>query len=131
MNGNFQEQLKQIMQKFKKASKRMLVLLALIPFIIIAILGASVYQIFKHDGTFDEGDWANTQYAASEYTNSTSIDENGNINTTMTAEALWQKLLDEDSRVTYYLDGPEELAKLMNAQLVTQYLDTRKIQMRK
>lgn len=60
MNGNFQEQLKQIMQKFKKASKRMLVLLALIPFIIIAILGASVYQIFKHDGTFDEGDWANT-----------------------------------------------------------------------
>ncbi len=126
MNGNFQEQLKQIMQKFKKASKRMLVLLALIPFIIIAILGASVYQIFKHDGTFDEGDWANTQYAASEYTNSTSIDENGNINTTMTAEALWQKLLDEDSRVTYYLDGPEELAKLMNAQLVTQYLDTRK-----
>mgnify|MGYP005774090589 CR=1 FL=1 len=125
MNGNFQEQLKQIMQKFKKASKRMLVLLALIPFIIIAILGASVYQIFKHDGTFDEGDWANTQYAASEYANSTSIDENGNINTTMTAEALWQKLLDEDSRVTYYLDGPEELAKLMNAQLVTQYLDTR------
>ncbi len=125
MNGNFQEQLKQIMQKFKKASKIMLVLLALIPFIIIVILGASLYQIMKHDGTFDEGDWANTQYAANEYTNSTSIDENGNINTTMTAENLWQKLLDEDSRVTYYLDGPEELAKLMNAQLVTQYLDTR------
>ncbi len=126
MNGNFQEQLKQIMQKFKKTSKRMLVLLALVPFVIIAILGASVYQIMKHDGTFDEGDWANTQYAASEYANSASIDENGNINTTMTAEALWQKLLDENSRVTYYLDGPEDLAKLMNAQLVTQYLDTRK-----
>ncbi len=123
---SIQEKIRKIKIVVKKLFKRTWKFFIVIPVIVIILLGASLYQIKLDDSKYKEDEWSNTQYAASEYINSTSIDENGNISTTMTPEALWDKLEEEHSRVIYYLDGPEDLAKLMNAQLVTQYLDTRK-----
>lgn len=123
---SIQEKIRKIKIVIKKLFKRTWKFFIVIPVIVIILLGASLYQIKLDDSKYKEDEWSNTQYAASEYINSTSIDENGNISTTMTPEALWDKLEEEHSRVIYYLDGPEDLAKLMNAQLITQYLDTRK-----
>ena len=122
MNEEFKYQIKRI---WRKVSKRVLRLGVIIPLIVILILCASVYQVKVHDGTYEEGDWANTQYAAEQYRGNTSIGSDGKITTNMTAQELWDKLMDEGGRVNLYLDGPEELQRLMNAEMVTQYLDTR------
>ena len=122
MNEDFRNELK---RKWRIVSKRLLRVAIVIPFIVIMILGASVYQVMVHDGTFKEDDWSNTPYGASQYTGNTSISSDGEITTNMTAQELWDKLLDEDGRVDLYLDGPEELKRLMDAEMITQYLDTR------
>ena len=122
MNEDFRNELK---RKWRIVSKRLLRVGIVIPLIVILILGASVYVVMVHDGTFEEDDWSNTPYAASQYTGNTTISSDGEISTNMTAQELWDKLLEEDGRVDLYLDGPEELKRLMDAEVVTQYLDTR------
>ena len=120
------EELKnQIKRKLRSMSKRLINAAIIFPCLVIMLLAAAVYNIKLEDGTFKEEDWANTQYGAQQYGANTSISDDGNITTNMTAQELWDKLMDEGSRVDLYLDGPEELQKLMNAELVTQYLDTR------
>lgn len=122
MNENFKNEMR---RKWAIMSKRLLRVAIVVPFLVILILAASVYKIKLDDGTYEEGDWANTQYAAGQYTGGTHIGSDGKITTNMTAQELWDKMMDEGSRVDLYLDEPEELLKLMNAQMVTQYLDTR------
>lgn len=125
MNDKLENILRGIKQAVVRGSKRLLMISLPIVLIIIIIISAAVYLIKKHDGTYEEGDWANTQYAAGQYTGNTSIDSNGNITTNMSAQELWDKLMEEGSRVDLYLDGPEELLKLMNAEIVTNYPDLR------
>lgn len=93
--------------------------------IVVIIFGGATYVVKKDDGTFKEGDWSNTQYGASQRNSGVSIGSDGKITANMTAKELWEKLLDEDSRVKQYLSNAEELLKLMNAEVITQYLDTR------
>ena len=124
MNNNL-EQIKQtLINVARKHSKVGIILIAIICIIVIIISGA-VYVIKKHDGTYEEGDWANTQYAAGQYTGNTNINSDGKISTNMSAQELWDKMMEEGSRVDLYLDGPEELLKLMNAEIVTNYPDLR------
>lgn len=108
--------------KLKRFLWKLLVII-LVVFILMSVGGWLIQKI--DDGTYEEDDWSNTQYGASQYTSSVSIGNDGTITTNMTAQELWDKLREENSRVNLYLDGPEELQKLMNAELVTQYLDTR------
>ncbi len=108
----------------KELVRKIIVLITII--VIVIISAASVYVIKKDDGTYKEDDWKNTQFASEQFVNSTTIDNDGKMSTTMTAQEVWDKLKANNSRVSLYLNGPEELAKLMNAEMVTQYLDTRK-----
>ena len=52
--------------------------------------------------------------------------EDGSLEISQSAKELWENLAKEKSTVVNYLSGPEDLAKLMKAELVTQYPDTRK-----
>lgn len=115
----------QIKQKLEKMGKHLVKIILVLALILIILFGGFVYVIKKHDGTYKEDDWSNTQYAASQYTSNTSIDADGNINSAMTAQELWDKMQEEHSRVDLYLDKPEELLKLMNAEIVTNYPDLR------
>ena len=119
------EKLQEIKRNLKNMGKRILKLVLPLILIILIIMSAAVYLVKKNDGTYEEGDWANTQYAAGQYTGNTSIDSDGNISTNMSAQELWDKMMQEGSRVDLYLDGPEELLKLMNAEIVTNYPDLR------
>lgn len=118
------ELVNEIKRRLRIMSKR-IIRVGVVILLIILLLGGALYKIKLDDGTYKEGDWANTQYAAEQFMQGTSISQDGKITTNMTAQELWDKLMEEGSRVDLYLDGPDELQKLMNAEMVTQYLDTR------
>lgn len=104
--------------KFLK-SKILKIIIAIV-LILLVLLPLAVYYITIDDGTYKEGDWKSAPYAASTYTQNVSIDENG-ITPETTAQELWDKMIEEGNNVEKYLDTPEELEKLMNAEIITQY----------
>ena len=119
----------------KQAAKQVVAVIArfaipiLLPIIaiilIIVIVAGIIHEIFVSEGTEREGDWTSVPYAASQFSTEITIDPDGTIRTSMTAQEIWDKLIESDSQVTEWLDGPEDLLKLMNAELTTKYPDTR------
>ena len=83
------------------------------------------YVSKKEEAKFKKNDKSNVPYAASTYTSSAVIGEDGKINTSMTPEELWEKMKKNGSNVDQYLKNAKQLSRLMQAQLVTQYMDTR------
>ena len=124
-NDNFYK-LKQITKHiFKKVFEKLIIILLIISIGIILVFGF-IYYITNDDAAYKEDDWSSTPYASEEYVSNIQIDANGNIASSMTAQELWDKMIENGSRVDEYLDGPEDLLKLMNAEAITQFVDTRK-----
>ena len=124
--------MEEIKETLKRAGKAVLKTITAVLFpvivvvcIVLVLISAFVYFITIDDGTYKEDDWSSTPYAASTFVNGTTINQDGTISTNTTAEDLWNKMLENGSRVDEYLDSPEELARLMKAEMVTQYPDTR------
>lgn len=114
--------LKQVVFKLVKKVLKILILIA-IPIIVLA---ASVYYMVVYvEGAEVEGDWSSVPFAAGQYISGVSVGENGMFNSKLSAQELWDKMIENGSRVNEYLEGPEELARLMKAEIVTQYPDTR------
>lgn len=104
----------------------MFLMTALLPIvIIIVILASAVYFLTIDDGTYKEGDWSSVPFAASQNTGSATVSDDGKVTSGYTAKEIWDKNKEEKGRVGLYLDNEEQLAKLMNAEMVTQFLDTR------
>ena len=101
----------------------LLIVILLLP--IIILLAAAMYFLTVDDGTYDEDDWSSTPFVAAQYTNNVTVNDDGTLNTKQSAQELWDKMMKNNSRVDLYLDSPEELARLMNAEIVTKYPDTR------
>lgn len=112
------DNVKKILEIFKL--KRILVILIIIVVLLIVLLPASVYYITIDDGTYKEDDWESTPFVASTYTSGISVGENG-ITTDSSAQDLWDEMIKKNNNIKNYLDKPEELEKLMNAEIVTQY----------
>ena len=93
--------------------------------IVFILIAGFVYFITDDDASYKEGDWSSTTYGVDENSKNATIDADGNISTGMTAKELWDKMIKNGSRVDEYLDKPEELLKLMNAELITNFPDTR------
>lgn len=127
--GDFFENVKATMTKaLKKAGKtitKMVLPIVLIILIAVIVVSGLVYELTRQDGSYKEGDMSNVPYASTKYTADVTIDENGKITTSMTAQELWDEMIKNNSRVDEYLDGPEDLLKLMNAEIITNYPDTR------
>lgn len=123
-----EEIVKEMLKHVKRAIKAALIPI-LIPILcivlVIVLLAASVYFITVDDGTYKEDDWSNPMFGASQYTNSVTVGEDGMLSSDYTAQELWDKLKEKNSRVVTYLKDAKELAKLMNAEVITQYPDTR------
>lgn len=94
-------------------------------FLIIVILISSLYILKGKEIAYAQDDPKNVPAKAANFTNNVTIDSNGKIATAQTPLELWNELVKNGSEITKYLDSAEELSKLMNAQLVTQYMDTR------
>lgn len=100
-------------------------IIALIIIAVLILIAAIKYFITLDDGTHKDDDWSNTPYATKQYMGSINVGADGKLETSMTAQELWDKMIENGSRVDEYLEGPEELVKLMKAEMITQYLDTR------
>lgn len=112
----------------------------LLPIILILVLLASfIYFITIDDGVYHEGDMSSTPYVASTYIKSVTIDGNGltvhikdkdgneikdDPSTTDVNEAyqyLWDQMIKAGNPIETYLSKPEELVKMMNTEIITQY----------
>lgn len=120
------EAIKKVIKLGLKILRRILlpILIGILP--IIILLSAALYFLTVDDGTYKEGDWSSTPYGAAQYVNGVTVNSDGTFSSNMSAQELWDKMIENKSRVEEYLDGPEELARLMKAEIVTQYPDTRK-----
>ena len=110
------------MDKLKNflVNNRKKLILAIIVLFFIIILAASIYYITIDDGVYKKDDWSSTPFAVSTYTQGAKIGENG-IEFDTTPQELWNKMMQNGSNVSRYLSSPEELEKLMQAEIVTQY----------
>lgn len=129
MANNTSEEIKyRIKRALKTVGKivviKMLPIILIIVAIIILLSGMTFIDTID-DAERKEGDWSNTPYAASQYTSDVNIAEDGTITTSMTAQEIWDELLKNNSNVTEFLSGPNELLELMNAEIITNYPDTR------
>lgn len=93
--------------------------------IVAGIASSLLHFITFTDGTVQEGDKSNVPYAVQKYMEEASISENGEINTWTNVQDMWDELVKNNSRVNQYLKEPEDLKKLINAEMATKYLDTR------
>ena len=92
---------------------------------ILVILAGAIYYLKIYDGVENESDPKNASIAAKNIMTDVTIDQNGNINLNKSIKDWWDELKKQDNKITHYLDSAEDLARLLNASLVTQYLDTR------
>lgn len=98
----------------------------LLIFIVVVIGG--VYIITMDDSAWAET-WESTPYVASTYTSQARCSSNGievvkEDGSELTAQELWDEMIKNDNTIKNYLDKPEELEKLMNAELITQFPKT-------
>ena len=122
---NFGNAVKQVAKKITKAILIHALPIVLIVLGIFVLLASIIDFITQNDGEYRENDWSSTPYAGEQYTDNVTINDDGTATTSMTAQELWDEMIINGSRVDEYLDSPEELLKLMNAELVTNYPDTR------
>ena len=125
MGSDIKTEMKHMVKSVLKKHWKRILIIAIPIVIILIILSAATYFITIDDGTYKEGDWSNTNYGASQYINSVTVNSDGTITNSMTAEELWKKMKKNGCRVNKYLSSPEELARLMRAEIVTKFLDTR------
>lgn len=130
------EQLKKALINVGKFFAKKLLIIMLPIIIIVLLLSSIIYFITLDDGTYSSGDMSSTPYVVeSTYTSAVKFTENG-IKFTYTneetgveeektplemAQITWDTMIDGGSNVRDYLSSAEELEKLMNAELKTQY----------
>lgn len=124
--NNVKDTMKKIVKTIGKTITKAVLPVVLIIFIAVVIVSGLIYELTKQDASYKEGDMSNTPFAVTKYTSDVTIDKDGNITTSMTAKELWEEMIKNNGRVDEYLDGPEDLLKLMNAEIVTNFPDTRK-----
>ena len=104
--------------------------------ILIILLSSILYFITLDDGTYSPGDMSSTPFVVEstyisaveftedgikfKYTNKETGEEEEKTSLEM-AQITWDSMIEGGSNVTDYLNSVEELEKLMNAELKTQY----------
>lgn len=129
--------MKKVLRFLKRYHKKIILALIVVAFIIL--LAASIYFITLDDGTYKEGDMSSTPYAASVYTKDVKFTEDGIVflykhtdettgeeieeekTSSEMAQIVWDEMIKAGSTVENYLSSVEELEKLMNAEIITQY----------
>ena len=100
----------------KKKIKKVIIGLIII---LIVFLSSSLYYITIDDGTYKE-DKGSVSYKAAKYTSGVSVTEKG-LSTKQSVEDLWKQMKEDGAPINNYLESEEELQKLTNAEIVTQY----------
>ena len=115
---------KKVLKKSLFILRKPILILILVGIIALLIMAASAHELDIIDGTQDDSDPKNGPAAANRYINDVEITNDGDILLSKTPQELWDELKENGNRLTDYLSSPQELARLMNAQIATEYLDT-------
>ncbi len=108
-----------------KIPKRILIIIIMFV-IVIPLLGGWTYVANVGNSKREDKKWDSVPYAAGEYMNGLVVSEKGTFQEGITAQELWDRMTqEEECPVKKYLDTPEELEKLMRAEIVTRYPDMR------
>lgn len=123
MFDNFLNMAKKVV---KNIVRSILFKLIIIVVLITMIIGAFNYIIDIDIGTNKKVDLSNVPGQVSLNTGRVSVSlENGYLKLQKSAQELWDELIKNNSPVGKFLKGPEDLAKLMLTEIITQYPDTR------
>ena len=119
-------------RKMLKVVKRMLkhAVMATAPIwgillIILLILAALTYENTMQEGTKQEGSWQSTPFVATQYSANIEIQEDGTIVSETTPQELWDEMIKHDNEIRSYLSNSKEFAKLLHAEQITNFPDTR------
>ena len=107
----------------KKLKKYLII--GLLITIAVFLISAFVYFLTIDDANYKEGDKSNVPYNFSMYRSNINISSNGKITAKKTAQEIWDEIIKNGGNIDHYLDNASELKKLMNAELTTQFMDTR------
>ena len=124
-SNNHLERVKKIVKKAIITALKPIIIIGLIICLIAAFICSIMYVITLDTGTLKDGSWDNVPYASSQYGSNITIDEDGIASTEISAQEVWDKLIENKSNITEYIKKPETLKKLLNAEMVTNFLDTR------
>lgn len=131
--NQIKDTLKQMSKKIAKSFLKKHLIIVLVAVILVIVLLASFIMLIKfEDGEYYDGDdkekrAKNVPYTVSDYMNKIKFsgtegivakDDKGNA---ITAEAVWDGLVKNKSNIENYLSNSDELRRLMEAQLITQY----------
>lgn len=119
-----------------KKSLKILIITSIISSLVIGVfIPAFMHFITIGDGSYEEGDSSNVpNVVANDYIKNVKFGENGIyfekeetkedgtvVKTILTSQDIWNDLIKHNSNIKNYLNTPDELAKLMNAQVITQF----------
>ena len=93
--------------------------------LILVILAALTYENTIQEGTEQEGSWKSTPYVANQFDANIEIAEDGTITTDVTPQELWDEMLKRGNEIKSYLNNSKEFAKLLHAEQITNFPDTR------
>ena len=119
------ERVKKIVKKAIITALKPIIIIGLIICLIAAFICSIMYAITLDTGTLKDGSWNNVPYASSQYGSNITINEDGIASTEISAQEVWDKLIENKSNITEYIKKPETLKKLLNAEMITNFLDTR------
>ena len=121
-----EEQPNKQFQKIKKTVKKAIIsalapvlIVALIICLIVTLICSVMYVITLDTGTMKDGSWDNVPYASSQYSSNVTIDEDGVATTQISAQEVWDKLVENKSNMTEYIKSPETLKKLLKNNLIS------------
>lgn len=124
-----------LMLLMKKTMKIVIITSIIVSLVITVLIPVWMHFITMDDGTYSEGDASNVpNVAQNDYIKNVKFGENGIyfekeetkddgtvVKTILTPQDIWDDLIRHGSNVKNYLYTPDQLAKLMNAQVITQF----------
>ena len=106
------QKVKKVVKKAIIAALRPIIIIFAIICIIVAFICSAMYVITLDTATLKDGSWDNVPYASDQYSNN--------------AQEVWDKLIENNSNIKEYIKESSTFKKLLNAEMVTNFLDTRK-----
>lgn len=104
---------------------KLIIIIVLIVLIITFLIGSFQVIIVKDTASYKKGDKSNVPNNFKTYSSNINISNVGDITSETNAQELWNNIIKNGGNINEYLSTPSELKKLMNAELVTQFIDTR------
>ena len=124
MDDKFQK-LKQATKIVLKTMSKPIIATIIVIVLVLTLISGFIYVITLNDGSYKKGDKKNVSYVVEQHTGNVSISSDGKITTGKSAKELWDEMIKNKTRVSTYLNNASELKKLITAEMITKYIDTR------